>query len=545
MINMSKKTVLIASLIFLITLLHAQADESLSMIGESSDVSYVMYTDNSGNLYYITTTNHYLNLMKYDLESGATSTIAANFAHDGWDGTKTKNEGFGAIAPTVSGDTVYCMTAQSNGYIYRLICSEDKFEYITSICGSNYWKIFNLTLSQDGKALYYVSNNNLSSAKGVRKIDLETLECSEVLELDALIPHRDLCFGGVNVWDEYGNFYVPVWSFDYDDSDLVLMKVHAEEGNYSARLIHFTDNGLESGNLLLPGFRHNSCWSGIGASSTGNIYIAASNHYQSKTGTGEHGNVAIYKYNPGLDEISLLGDLKSVSSSADNWMEGESQHKIHTFLMENADGKMYCGSDDYYPSHFIRGAHVYTIDLITDEISDYSKTQSYVFKRDFSVIENQDFSSDTSGVFCEYYGIKGISLNPKKPEIMYAMTYSSPNGIAEPGYIIKHEIESDFTAPTGLSLEIISGIDELQVYPNPFVEQVHFQIEDQQAGDDFTLRIFDINGRLVFMDRQGTFSNYAWKGITSDGQSLSEGLYFYSIQTGGRNFRGKILKSGL
>lgn len=542
---MLKKLRISVVFIFLFPLIHGQVEESISKIGESSTVSYVMYTDNDGNLYYVNTKDHYLNLMKYELESGTTSNIAQNFAYDGWNGSSAKNEGFGAVAPTVSGDTVYCMTAQSSGEIYRLICSEDKFEYITSICGSNFWKIFNLTLSKDGKTLYYVSNNNLPSDKGIRKIDLETLECSEVLELDALIPHRDLCFGGVNVWDEYGNFYVPVWSYDYDDSDLVLMKVHAEEGNYSAQLIHFTDNGLESGNVLLPGFRHNSCWSGIGASLNGNIYIAASNHYQSKTGAGEHGNVAIYKYNPALDEISLLGDLKSVSSSVNNWMEGESQHKIHTFLMENADGKMYCASDDYYPSHFIRGAHVYTIDLETDEISDYSKTQSYVMKRDFSLVENQDFSSETSGVFCEYYGIKGISLNQKTPEIMYAMTFSNPNGIVDPGYIIKHEIESDFTIPSGISPEIISGIDEIGVYPNPFKDQVYFQFGEQQTGDDYSLRIFDINGRLIFIGRQGNLSTYTWDGLSSDGESISDGLYFYSIQAGDKTFRGKILKSGL
>jgi len=67
---MYRKIRIITALIFLSTLLPAQGNESLSKIGESSDVSYVMYTDNSGNLYYITTINHYLNLMKYELESG-------------------------------------------------------------------------------------------------------------------------------------------------------------------------------------------------------------------------------------------------------------------------------------------------------------------------------------------------------------------------------------------------------------------------------------------------------------------------------------------
>ena len=86
----------------------------------------------------------------------------------------------------------------------------------------------------------------------------------------------------------------------------------------------------------------------------------------------------------------------------------------------------------------------YTIDIETDELVDYSKTQSYVMKRDFSVVENGTTASTTSGVFAEYYGIKGISLNPNYPEVLYAMTFSNPDEVANPGYIIRHRIDSDF-----------------------------------------------------------------------------------------------------
>ena len=35
----------------------------------------------------------------------------------------------------------------------------------------------------------------------------------------------------------------------------------------------FTDDGTAGGDSLMPGFRHHSCWSGIGVSSAGNIYV--------------------------------------------------------------------------------------------------------------------------------------------------------------------------------------------------------------------------------------------------------------------------------
>ena len=454
---------------------NAQGNESFSKIGESSAVSYVMYTEPSGNLFYLNTINNSLSLMKYELATAKTTTIAANFSEGG---------GFGAIAPTVTGDTVYCLTHNSPASIYRLICSQGKLEFLTNVCGSNWWKLFNLTLSKDGKSLFYISNNNSPTAKGVRKIDLQTLACTEVLDLDNLLSATNLCFGGINVWDNYGNFYAPVWYADSPDG-LAIVKVQAGGSSYSAKLIYFTNNGLINGTPLIPGFRLNSCWSAIGASSMGNIYIAVSNHFQATTTSEEHGNVAIFKYNPTLNKISVVGDLKSTSMAVNNWMEFESQHKVHTFLMENKDGKMYFASDDYYPSHFVRGAHLYSIDVQTDELKDYSKTQSYVLKRDFSVVENQNFASETSGIFCEYFGIKGMALHPSSPDYLYAMTYSSPNGVQAPGSIIKYKFDKNTPAgfiPTHLK-------NEVSVYPNPFINNPVFDFRQLSENSPITLKI--------------------------------------------------------
>lgn len=516
-------------IIFFVTplFLQAQGNESFAKIGESSAVSYVMYAHPSGNLYYLNTVNHAVSLMKYDFATINTTVVAANFSDDTVIGAS-----FGAIAPTVTGDTVYCLTSKSTSKIYRLICSQGKFEYLTSVCGSNWWMLFNLTLSKDGKSLFFVSNNNAVTSKGIRKIDLNTLACTEVLELDNLIPDLNLCFGGINVWDKFGNFYAPVWNSNATEG-LAIIKVHAEGNSYSAKLIYFTDNGFENGKPLLPGFRLNSCWSAIGAASNGNIYIAASNHFQPTTISEEHGNVAIFKYNPTLDKISLLGDLKSTSMAVNNWMDYESQLKVHTFLMENTDGKMYFATDDYYPSHFLRGSHIYTIDMVTDELKDYSKTQSYVLKRDFSVVENQAVASETSGVFCEYYGIKGMALHPSSPDYLYAMTYSSPDGIQALGSIIKHKIDKTAAGLATTRLE-----NKVVVYPNPFVNNPVFDFRQLPNNSPITLRIYDVNGQLVFIDTHCTNNLYTWNTATN----IATGVYFYSVSSKAGTMRAKIIK---
>ncbi len=518
-----------------------QYDDYMKKIGTSAWTSYVMYADPDGNLFYINGGGGYLDLMKYDLDLDQVYTVKDNFIddHDGYNG------GFGSIAPTPDGDTVYCMTTagtnHGNAEIFRLICSQDKLEYVTDICGTNLWMIFNMTLSQDGKALYYIANNT-PTQKGIYKIDLNSLECSKVLDLDPIIPHRDLCFGGINVWDKMNNFYVPVWSWDYDEGDLALLKIHVDGDEFSAEPIVFTDDGSPTGDPLLPGFRHHSCWSGIGASSSGNIYIGASNHHQTDDGTGESGNVAMYKYDPAKDEISLINDLKSVSKSVNNWMPNESQHKVHTFLIENVDRKIYFATMDYAPSFLVRGSHIYTIDIETDEISDYSKTQTYLMDRDLTTIMNGTMAATNAGVFTEYYAVKGIALHPGTPDILYAMTYArSASGggwDVEPGNIIRYQLEGDF-----VSTRVVSASTDAQahIYPNPFKDKISFDFSDMPLNKQAILRIYDLRGRLLLDEKLGNIQSLTWNGTDRNGRNVPAGMYIYKVDDGSV-IAGKVLK---
>lgn len=514
--------------------------EYMEKIGESSRTSYVMYTANNGDLYYVDIDEaDYLDMLKYEKSSGETVVIAENFAYRFNDQGIERNEGIGSIAPTADGNTVYCMTTDGrNPEIFKLDVLSDTYVSVVKVFVEDPfmgfpagWRIFNMTLSEDEKSIFIVNNNASYDNKGVYKVDIETGITNKVLSLSELLGSENLCFGGVNVWDNDHNFYVPVWRYanpewpDYipeNDNTLKVLKVHVEGDTYSAEKIYFTDNGQEDGAPLLPGFRNHSCWSGIGASSLGNIYIASSNHYQTSDGNGIHGNVAIYKYDPVADKMSFINDIKSVSESVNNWIGDESQHKVHTFLLENSDGKIYFASDDYEPSSTTRGGHVYTLDINTDEIVDYSKTQDYVMLEDFAVIDNGTEPSATSGVFIERYGIKGLSLNSNSPNDLYAMTFSyndyNPSDEKHEfnsGYVIKHAIDGVLGIGDELTVE-------LSMYPNP-VSNGRFEIKF--AHSNFSVQILNLNGQIVYAnDMQNDVSVISTL-------NLNAGMYLVKVST--------------
>ncbi|MBX2851248.1 MAG: hypothetical protein KTR15_05840 [Phycisphaeraceae bacterium] len=59
--------------------------------------------------------------------------------------------------------------------------------------------------------------------------------CREELNIDKLLGTRNLCFGGVGVWDDRGSFYAPVWTFGDGEPDLAILKATVEEPEPLAR----------------------------------------------------------------------------------------------------------------------------------------------------------------------------------------------------------------------------------------------------------------------------------------------------------------------
>jgi len=204
----------------------------------------------------------------------------------------------------------------------------------------------------------------------------------------------------------------------------------------SAELIYFTQDGTATGAPLIPGFFRHSCWSALGTSLEGHVYIAISNHQQ------PGGNSAIYKYDTMLGRMSALGDLRSISTAAGNWMPNESQYKVHSFLMRDGSGKIWFASDDHPPTPFLRGAHLYQLDTATDVVTDYSRTQPMLLNQAMQPVVNTGQAAVGSGVFVEYYGIKGLYLNARAPDALYAITYPD-------GHVIEHDPTTGAIAKIG------------------------------------------------------------------------------------------------
>jgi sugar lactone lactonase YvrE len=173
----------------------------------------------------------------------------------------------------------------------------------------------------------------------------------------------------------------------------------------TAELIYFTDDTTANGKPLREGFVHDSVWCGLGRGPNGKIYIAVSNHKR------PGGNVLLYAYDSASGEMKVLDDIKAVSQRAGNWLEGESQHKVHTFLHTHADGKVYFASFSSKPSPLVRGAHLYRIDPEDDSIQDITP----------ELLKGRGTADD--GVLLPGRGIRGMALHPDQPDHLYAMAY--------------------------------------------------------------------------------------------------------------------------
>lgn len=212
-----------------------------------------------------------------------------------------------------------------------------------------------------------------------------------------------------------------------------------------ARLLHFTDDGTEGGTPLFPGFPHNSVWSAIGTAQDGMIYVGVSNHDMDGAG-----NVALYRLDPATGRFTLLGDLQSASAEAGNWPDGESQHKIHTYLLEHADGRLYFGSMDRATLEGYRGGHLYALDPGSGHIEDLSATAPFRLDRDLNRVPNDDPGDPARGVLLEGRGIKGIGLHPDCPDLIYAMTNFD-------GLLVRHDLSDGDIAVIGHSASVSYG----------------------------------------------------------------------------------------
>ncbi len=182
-------------------------------VGFSSRVSYVMHTDAEGDLYFLGSDPEATSqaLLQFDAQSGETSVLIPNIPMD---------EEIGMIVPTANPDVVMVLMSKSKEVFPINTKAEKRLRGGTS-CGKNWWKLFNMAVSPDGRHLYFVSNNN--NHPMIWRAPTGGGTCQQVLDVKALLGTRNLAFGGQNIWVG-DSFFTPVWTHQ-GDNDLAILKV--------------------------------------------------------------------------------------------------------------------------------------------------------------------------------------------------------------------------------------------------------------------------------------------------------------------------------
>ncbi len=85
-----------------------------------------------------------------------------------------------------------------------------------------------------------------------------------------------------------------------------------------------------------------------------------------------------------------------------------------------------------------------------------------------------------------------------------------------------------------------------QNYPNPFNSStiIRFSVPASLTNQNVTLNIYDINGQLVnqLLNENLPSGNYLtrWEGTSSNGITVSSGIYFYNLNIGDNHISGKM-----
>lgn len=76
------------------------------------------------------------------------------------------------------------------------------------------------------------------------------------------------------------------------------------------------------------------------------------------------------------------------------------------------------------------------------------------------------------------------------------------------------------------------------MYPNPAISKVKFEINNPDAQGDFIVEVFDITGRKIIHENLGYFNNQDTKELPVT--SLKSGIYLVKVNIG--NYQSDVLK---
>ena len=117
------------------------------------------------------------------------------------------------------------------------------------------------------------------------------------------------------------------------------------------------------------GDRPDQCWLAVGSDASGDIYISGHDHIN---------NSMLYRMTQSDDTVRWVGDARTASEAADNWLPGETAEKFHTRPIHHNDNVYVATLDNSNMNYgFLntRGFHWYAYSLSQNSFNDLSATE--------------------------------------------------------------------------------------------------------------------------------------------------------------------------
>lgn len=111
-----------------------------------------------------------------------------------------------------------------------------------------------------------------------------------------------------------------------------------------------------------------------------------------------------------------------------------------------------------------------------------------------------------------------------------------PSQIVTATYAIYVANPEDPAAP------VVNGIKG--VYPNPFNDKTNIRLGKKDAGQQYTLKIFNLRGECVYETVGGAtgYFELEWNGKTKNGHNLASGIYLIAYKLGNECYTRKVIK---
>jgi hypothetical protein len=115
--------------------------------------------------------------------------------------------------------------------------------------------------------------------------------------------------------------------------------------------------------------------------------------------------------------------------------------------------------------------------------------------------------------------------------------YSISWTLGEP--VIETLTSTDFMLTQGFQQGNLFGTDvpipdfnsfHFKMYPNPAVNKISFEVDNQEVKGEFIVEIYDITGRKVILENLGQFKNQERKDLTVS--TLKSGIYLVKVKIG-------------